>query len=116
MSGMLEQDVVLKLNPGVALVCTKVEPEKVTKSCLSEPLARFRTEPWFKPKIGSIIPAKRRSMKRMMFDQMACSIAHVFCPRPLVYQGRLAAIYILTAVVRLSVFCSPSCCRWFVFD
>ncbi|RDX77908.1 hypothetical protein CR513_41888, partial [Mucuna pruriens] len=28
------------------------------------------TEPWHKPKNGSVFPAKRRSVKRMMYEQV----------------------------------------------
>jgi hypothetical protein len=75
MSIMPEPEVVMKLNAaGVGVVVsTKVEPEKVVK---------ISTEPRFKPKIGSVIPAKRRSVKRMMYDSVAQAIAHVFRPRP----------------------------------
>ncbi|KAJ4700797.1 hypothetical protein OWV82_024120 [Melia azedarach] len=36
------------------------------------------TEPRFKSKKGSVIPAKRRSVKRMMLDQLVLSLASVF--------------------------------------
>ena len=62
MSAMSEAGMVVKLNPDR-------EMEKVVK---------FSTEPLFKPKIGSVIPAKRRSVKRMMFDYLA---AHLVRPR-----------------------------------
>jgi len=66
---MPKPEVVMKLNAArVGVVfCTKVEPEKVVK---------------ISPKIGSGIRAKRRSVKRMMYDYVAQSIAHVFRPRP----------------------------------
>jgi hypothetical protein len=66
---MPEPEVVMKLNAaGVGVVVrTKVEPEKAVK---------------ISPEIGSGIWAKRRSVKRMMYDYVAQSIAHVFRPRP----------------------------------
>jgi hypothetical protein len=69
MSIMPEPEVVMKLNAaGVGVVVrTKVEPEKAVK---------------ISPEIGSGIWAKRRSVKRMMYDYVAQSIAHVFRPRP----------------------------------
>ncbi|CAK9140423.1 unnamed protein product, partial [Ilex paraguariensis] len=36
------------------------------------------TEPWFKPKKGSVIPAKRRSVKKMMLDTIVQSVACLF--------------------------------------
>ncbi|CAK9176819.1 unnamed protein product [Ilex paraguariensis] len=50
----------------------KQRPEMVVNS--GEPT----TEPWFKPKKGSVIPAKRRSVKKMMFDSMVQSVASLF--------------------------------------
>ncbi|KAF3976390.1 hypothetical protein CMV_000411 [Castanea mollissima] len=38
-----------------------------------------KTEPWFKPKIGSVFPAKKRLVKRMMFDYILHSLANIFC-------------------------------------
>lgn len=37
-----------------------------------------RVEPWFKPKKGSVIPAKRRLMKRLMFDSIVQSAVSLF--------------------------------------
>ncbi len=72
-----------KQNPaGAAVVVvyyTKMEPEnKVVKLSPNEELP---SRVWPKPKHGSVIPAKRRSVKRMMFDQIVQFIAHVLCPR-----------------------------------
>ncbi|KAK7844244.1 hypothetical protein CFP56_011092 [Quercus suber] len=39
-----------------------------------------KTEPRFKPKIGSVFPAKKRLVKRMMFDYILHSLAKIFCP------------------------------------
>ncbi|KAJ4700799.1 Filaggrin-2 like [Melia azedarach] len=36
------------------------------------------TEPRFRSKKGSVIPAKRRSVKRMMFDQFVQSLVSLF--------------------------------------
>ena len=42
--------------------------------------SKCKTEPRFKPKIGSVFPAKRRLVKRMMFDYILHSLANIFCP------------------------------------
>lgn len=39
-------------------------------------------EPLFKAKGGSVFPAKRRSIKRIMLDSMLVSIASAFNPSP----------------------------------
>ena len=78
----------MKLNPSGVVVCSKIEPEKmVVKLSSIEELAPVGTEPvgpvpWFnKAKHVSVIPAKRRSVKQMMFDQFVQFIAHVLCTR-----------------------------------
>ena len=64
----------MKLNPGGVVVYTKIEPEKM--------VVRTEQVPWFnKAKHGSLIPAKRRSVKQMMFDQFVQFIAHVLYTR-----------------------------------
>ncbi|KAG2665851.1 hypothetical protein I3760_15G027300 [Carya illinoinensis] len=74
-----------KLSPGTsqAEVCNKVEPDwkLVWNFSASEerPSMFSREKPWFKPKVGGLIPAKRRLVKRMMFDYIANSITRVFC-------------------------------------
>ncbi|GMP46734.1 hypothetical protein CsSME_00014781 [Camellia sinensis var. sinensis] len=44
-----------------------------------EEVVEAKTEPLFKPKNGSVIPAKRRLVKTMMFDCIAQSMASLFC-------------------------------------
>ncbi|KAL7246132.1 hypothetical protein ACSBR2_001297 [Camellia fascicularis] len=44
-----------------------------------EEVVEAKTEPFFKPKKGSVIPAKRRLVKTMMFDYIAQSMASLFC-------------------------------------
>ncbi|GMY36363.1 hypothetical protein FCV25MIE_31605 [Fagus crenata] len=63
----------------VVVYYTKMEPEnKVVKLSPIEELPR---QVWAEPKQGSVFPAKRRLVKRMMFDQFVQFIAHVLCPR-----------------------------------
>ncbi|KAG7941125.1 hypothetical protein I3843_16G023000 [Carya illinoinensis] len=38
-----------------------------------------KTQPCFTPKKGSVIPAKRRLVKRMMFDSIVQIITSLFC-------------------------------------
>ncbi|KAM1031801.1 hypothetical protein ACFX13_036315 [Malus domestica] len=33
---------------------------------------------WFKPKVGSVFPAKRKSVKRMMFDRLVVYFGSFF--------------------------------------
>jgi hypothetical protein len=66
MSRMSEPEMAVKLNPDGQVLCANMELVKVVK---------------FKPKIGSVIPAKRVSVKRMMFDYLAQSIAQLVRPR-----------------------------------
>lgn len=42
--------------------------------------SKCKTELRFKPKIGSVFPAKKRLVKRMMFDYILHSLANIFCP------------------------------------
>ena len=75
-----------KQNPGdQSVLYTKMdEPEKVkvVKLSPSEEHASFQFR-FNKPKhaIASVIPAKRRSVKRMMFDDFVQFIANALCPR-----------------------------------
>ncbi|KAI8014584.1 hypothetical protein LOK49_LG05G02485 [Camellia lanceoleosa] len=46
-----------------------------------EEVFESKTEPRFKPKKGSVIPAKRRLVKTMMFNCIVESIASLFCFR-----------------------------------
>uniref|UniRef100_A0A2N9HG44 Uncharacterized protein n=1 Tax=Fagus sylvatica TaxID=28930 RepID=A0A2N9HG44_FAGSY len=74
MSQMPEPKMVMKLNPGGVVVYTKIEPEKM--------VVRTEQVPWFnKAKHESVIPTKRRTVKRMMFNQFVQFIAHVLCSR-----------------------------------
>ncbi|GMY06638.1 mitogen-activated kinase kinase kinase 2 [Fagus crenata] len=69
--------VITNLNPGgkKVSVCNNKEPEKVIKSELA---AGFGTKPWFnKPKPGTVIPAKKKLVKTMMYEYLA----NVICPR-----------------------------------
>ncbi|XP_059455776.1 uncharacterized protein LOC132185968 [Corylus avellana] len=66
----------VKLNPDGKGVWDDVEkPEKVAKLNPDEEPAGSKTQPRFKPKVGSVIPAKRRLVKRMMFDWFVRSIS-----------------------------------------
>ncbi|KAE8100512.1 hypothetical protein FH972_018407 [Carpinus fangiana] len=66
----------MKLNADVQGLWDGAEvPKKVAKLNPDEEPAGSKTQPWFKPKHGSVIPAKRRSVKRMMFDWLVQSIS-----------------------------------------
>jgi len=67
----------MELNPpyGQGLWDDREEPEKVAKLNPDEEPAGSKTQPWFKPKKGSVIPVKRRSVKRMMFDWLVQSLS-----------------------------------------
>ena len=89
MSQMPESKMVMKLNPDGVVFYTKIEPEPEKKVMKLGPIEELApvvgTErpviPWLnKAKHGSVIPAKRRSVKQMMFDQFVQFIAHVLCP------------------------------------
>lgn len=58
----------------IIVACPKKEPEMVEIS-----------DPWFKPNKGrsSVVPVKRRSVKRMIFDSIVNSISSIFFPRRL---------------------------------
>ncbi|PQQ20058.1 hypothetical protein Pyn_06992 [Prunus yedoensis var. nudiflora] len=53
--------------------------ELMMKLNLSPSQDQSKAEPWlFKPKAGSVFPAKKRSVQRMMFDQIVqcfCSVS-----------------------------------------
>jgi hypothetical protein len=49
------------------------------KSSDQEAVCRAKTQPRFKPKNGSVIPAKRRLVKTMMFDYIVQSISCLLC-------------------------------------
>ncbi|KAK9993759.1 hypothetical protein SO802_023462 [Lithocarpus litseifolius] len=61
----LEKKVVRLINPS----------EEMARSNNS----KCKAEPRFKPKIGSVFPAKKRLVKRMMFDYILHSLANIFC-------------------------------------
>ena len=66
----------MKLNPDGQGVWDDVEkPEKVAKLNPDEEPAGSETQLLFKPKVGSVIPAERRLVKRMIFDCLAQSIS-----------------------------------------
>ncbi|GMP46733.1 hypothetical protein CsSME_00014780 [Camellia sinensis var. sinensis] len=59
----------------------KVRAEMVVVMKPIEEVFEAKTEPRFKPKKGSVIPAKRRLVKTMMFNCIVESIASLFCFR-----------------------------------
>uniref|UniRef100_A0A2N9GA16 Uncharacterized protein n=1 Tax=Fagus sylvatica TaxID=28930 RepID=A0A2N9GA16_FAGSY len=69
---MSKQEMVMitNLNQDGEVVCTKTETEKVVKSELA---AGFN-----KPKPASVIPAKRKLVKTMMFEYLANFICSCF--------------------------------------
>jgi hypothetical protein len=71
-----EGEMAMKLNPdGQGLWDGVEKPEKVAKLNPDEEPAESKTQPLFKPKVGSVIPAKKKLVKRMMFDCLAQSIS-----------------------------------------
>jgi hypothetical protein len=74
----------MKLNPGDQQVgVANARPEKALKP---KPCQEFighkaETVTRFKPKPGGLIPPKKRSVKRMMFDEFVEQISSVFCFR-----------------------------------
>nr|POF11057.1 hypothetical protein CFP56_13573 [Quercus suber] len=60
---------------------TKIELEKVEKLSSSEELSSLQFCRFNELKHASVIPAKRRTVKRMMFDDFVQFIAHVLSPR-----------------------------------
>ena len=60
---------------------TKIELEKVVKLSSSEELSSLQFCRFNELKHASVIPAKRRTVKRMMFDDFVQFIAHVLSPR-----------------------------------
>ncbi|KAB1204895.1 hypothetical protein CJ030_MR7G015271 [Morella rubra] len=70
-----------KLNQdGQVLRHDVMKRDEVVKLNPDEESARSKAEPWFKPKHGSVFPAKRRSVMRMMVDRMVQSVAPVSHP------------------------------------
>ncbi|KAG6620698.1 hypothetical protein I3842_Q054100 [Carya illinoinensis] len=53
--------------------------EAVNSSNHEEEAVVAKTQPWFTPKKGSVIPAKRRLVRRIMFDSIVQFIASLLC-------------------------------------
>jgi hypothetical protein len=71
-----------KLNPGDQQVgVANTRPEKALKPKPCQELIRPKAETPFKPKPGGLIPAKKRSVKRMIFDDIVEHISSIFCFR-----------------------------------
>ena len=76
---MQEAEMFMKLNPSGGVICTNMEPKKVMKSSPSEEQVTVTEPIWLnKQKPGSVIPAKRRSVKGMVFKYVADSVENVF--------------------------------------
>jgi len=72
----------MKLNPGDQQVgVANTRPEKALKPKPCQELIGPKAETPFKPKPGGLIPPKKRSVKRMMFDEFVEQISSVFCFR-----------------------------------
>nr|POF10193.1 hypothetical protein CFP56_14133 [Quercus suber] len=79
MSKMQQAEMFMKLNPSGGVICTNMEPKKVVKSSPSEEQVTVTEPIWLnKQKPGSVIPAKRRSVKGMVFKYVAESVENVF--------------------------------------
>lgn len=48
--------------------------EKERKAKKTEEIVKGKTEPWHKPKNGSVFPAKRCSVKQMMWNRVVESV------------------------------------------
>nr|POE84047.1 hypothetical protein CFP56_39439 [Quercus suber] len=58
-----------------------MESEKVKFNPAAEFAEGLDTKPWLnKQKLGSVIPKKRKSVKRMVFERLAQFFVQVFCP------------------------------------
>ncbi|KAF3436013.1 hypothetical protein FNV43_RR23105 [Rhamnella rubrinervis] len=66
---------VMNLKQKEKVVWTKTQPQKaaVTLNPTEEFGGTTPTEPWFKPKAGSVFPVKKRLVKTMMFDYIVKS-------------------------------------------
>jgi hypothetical protein len=72
----------MKPNPGQQVGhVANTRPEKALKPKPCEELIGAVAETRFKPKRGGLIPPKRKTVKRMMFDSIVEDIASVFCFR-----------------------------------
>lgn len=69
----------MKLKPGEEVAAAMAEPETVLKAKPYEELIEARTETCFRTKHGGVIPAKKRLVKRMMWDYIIKYIGWVFC-------------------------------------
>ena len=59
----------------------EMEMEMVKLNPAAELADGFYTKPWLnKQKLGSVIPKKRKSVKRMVFERLAQFIVQVFSP------------------------------------
>ena len=68
----------MKANAGEAMVGGKVEPEVTVASSIGGAVITKR-EPRFKPKAPrSLVPPRRKLVKKMMFDSMVKAIASCF--------------------------------------
>ncbi|KAK9271031.1 hypothetical protein L1049_026620 [Liquidambar formosana] len=74
---------VLELNRGEVEVGAKTEPRSEPKTVMElnpgEEVVGDVAKPWFKQKKGGVIPAKRRLVKRIMFDYLVQSFASFCC-------------------------------------
>jgi hypothetical protein len=71
-----EREMAMEPNPyGQGLWDDREEPERVAKLNPDEEPAGSKTQPWFKPKKGSVIPVERRLVKRMMLDWLVQSLS-----------------------------------------
>ncbi|KAG6674153.1 hypothetical protein I3842_15G028800 [Carya illinoinensis] len=69
----------MKLRPGEGVAAGMAEPEKELKAKPYEEFIRTRVETSFRTKCGGVIPAKKRLVKRMMWDYIVKYIGSVFC-------------------------------------
>ncbi|KAG2665850.1 hypothetical protein I3760_15G027200 [Carya illinoinensis] len=69
----------MTLKPGEEVAAAMAEPEKELKAKQYEELIRARAETCFRTKRGGVIPAKKRLVKRMMWDYIVEYIGSVFC-------------------------------------
>jgi hypothetical protein len=76
-------EMLMKLNAGDQQVAgiANAKPEKALKPKPCQELIGPKAETRFKPKPGGLIPPKKRSVKRMMFDYVVEHISSVFCFR-----------------------------------
>nr|POE65562.1 hypothetical protein CFP56_71205 [Quercus suber] len=81
MRGEQEKEMLVMLNPDEQGLEKKVGKLINPSEEMARPNnSKCKTEPRFKSKIGSVFPAKKRLVKRMMFDYIFHSLAKIFCP------------------------------------